>query len=36
VTFRASGEWSLISGPGVDVGLPGAAESRMLKHAWQP
>jgi Flp pilus assembly protein TadG len=36
VTFRASGEWSLISGPGVDVGFPVAAESRMLKHAWQP
>jgi len=36
VTFRASGEWSVISGPGVGVGFPVAAESRMLKHEWHP
>src|SRR6266542_1075849 len=36
VTFRARGEWSVITGPGVDVGFPIAAESRMLKHQWRP
>ncbi len=36
VTFMARGEWSVISGPGVDVGFPIAAESRMLKHEWHP
>jgi Flp pilus assembly protein TadG len=36
VRLVAIGEWSLISGPSVDVGLPIAAESRMLKHAWHP
>jgi len=36
VTFRASGKWSVVSGPHVDVGFPVAAESRMLKHAWHP
>jgi hypothetical protein len=34
VRLVATGEWSVISGPGVHVGLPIAAESRMLKHAW--
>src|SRR5579859_7589865 len=32
VRFVATGEWSVISGPGVDLGFPIAAESRMLKH----
>ena len=36
VTFRARGEWSVISGSGMDVGFPIAAESRMLKRAWHP
>jgi Flp pilus assembly protein TadG len=36
VTFNARGEWSVISGPGVHVGFPIAAESRMLKHEWHP
>ena len=34
VTFGASGEWSVISGPGLSLGFPIAAESRMLKHEW--
>jgi thiol-disulfide isomerase/thioredoxin len=36
VRFVATGEWSVIAGPGVDLGFPIAAESRMLKHAWHP
>jgi hypothetical protein len=36
VTFSARGEWPVITGPGVDVGFPIAAESRMLKHEWRP
>lgn len=36
VTFSATGAWSVISGPGVNVGFPIAAESRMLKHQWHP
>ncbi len=36
VRFVATGEWSVISGPGIDLGFPIAAESRMLKHAWHP
>lgn len=36
VTFTARGEWSVMTGPGVDVGFPIAAESRMLKHEWHP
>ena len=36
VRFVATGEWSVVSGPGVDVGFPIAAESRMLKHEWHP
>jgi TadE-like protein len=36
VRFVATGEWSVISGPGVDLGFPIAAESRMLKHEWHP
>ena len=34
VTFSARGKWSVVTGPGVDVGFPIAAESRMLKHEW--
>jgi len=34
VTFRATGKWSVISGPGVDVAFPINAENRMLKHQW--
>ena len=36
VRFVATGEWSVISGRGVDLGFPISAESRMLKHEWQP
>jgi hypothetical protein len=36
VTFMASGEWSVVSGPGVEVAFPIAAKSRMLKHEWHP
>lgn len=36
VRFVATGQWSVISGPGVDLGFPIASESRMLKHAWHP
>ena len=35
VTFTARGTWRVVSGPGVEVGFPIAAESRMLKHEWQ-
>ena len=34
VTFSARGKWSVVTGPGGDVGFPIAAESRMLKHEW--
>jgi hypothetical protein len=36
VRFVATGEWPVISGPGVDLGFPIATESRMLKHTWHP
>jgi len=36
VTFSAIGQWLVVSGPGVKVGFPIAAESRMLKHEWHP
>ena len=36
VAFEASGQWAVVSGPGVDVGFPIGAESRMLKHEWHP
>ncbi len=36
VTFSARGEWSVVTGPGVAVGFPIAAESRTLKHEWHP
>ncbi len=34
VTFTARGEWTVITGSGVNVGFPIAAASRMLKHQW--
>ena len=36
VVFSARGEWSVVTGPGVDLGFPIGAESRMLKHEWHP
>ena len=34
VTLTARGEWPVITGLGVDVGIPIAAQSHMLKHEW--
>ena len=34
VIFAANGQWSVATGPGLAVGFPIAAESRMLKHEW--
>jgi len=34
VTFTARGQWTVITGPGVNVGFPIAAASRMLNHQW--
>jgi hypothetical protein len=36
VVFSARGEWSVVTGPGIAVGFPIGAESRMLKHEWHP
>jgi Flp pilus assembly protein TadG len=36
VIFSAHGEWSVVTGPGVNLGFPIGAESRMLKHEWHP
>jgi Flp pilus assembly protein TadG len=36
VIFAAHGQWSVATGPGLAVGFPIAAESRMLKHEWHP
>ena len=36
VVFSARGEWSVVTGPGVNLGFPIGAESRMLKHEWHP
>jgi hypothetical protein len=34
VVFSARGKWSVVTGPGVNLGFPIGAESRMLKHEW--
>jgi hypothetical protein len=36
VTISARGEWSVLSGPGLELGFPVGAESRMLKRGWHP
>jgi hypothetical protein len=36
VVFSAHGEWSVMTAPGVNLGFPIGAESRMLKHEWHP
>ena len=36
VVFSAHGEWFVVTGPGVNLGVPIGAESRMLKHEWHP
>jgi len=36
VTFTARGDWPVMTGPGVEVNLPLAAEARVLKDRWRP
>jgi uncharacterized protein with LGFP repeats len=36
VVFSARGKWSVVTGPGAELGFPIGAESRMLKHEWHP